>query len=253
MNKRTWIVFLVVNAIVSAAVMLAILYIWERTRTSSPPAPTTTPTQPVSAESTSIPTAPPAASPTPPGPLTYAVEAGDTLAAIARTYGVSIDDLMTANGLTDPNLLQVGQILIIPVAPAPSPDISPSAETASEPSATAAPAAPLVPTLTPSGPPLVEIGQVLGSGDVASEVVVVRNRGGAVSLEEWTLSDAEGNTFTFPKITLFADTQVRVHSAVGKPTPSDLYWGRTTPAWNGGELITMRDAARNVVDTYIVP
>ena len=253
MSKRTWIVFLVVNAIVSAAVMLAILYIWERTHVSSPPDPTTTPTQPVSAESASIPTASPAASPTPPGPLTYTVEAGDTLAAIARTYGVSIDDLMTANGLTDPNVLQVGQTLIIPLtSPSPS-DASPPVETAPALSPTAAQAAPPVPTLTPSGPPLVEIGQVLGSGDMASEVVVVRNRGGAVSLEEWTLSDAEGNTFTFPKITLFADTQVRVHSAVGKPTPSDLYWGRTTPAWNGGELITMRDAAGNVVDTYIVP
>jgi hypothetical protein len=26
-----------------------------------------------------------------------------------------------------------------------------------------------------------------------------------------------------------------------------------TPAWNGGALITLRDAAGNVVDTYIVP
>jgi hypothetical protein len=83
--------------------------------------------------------------------------------------------------------------------------------------------------------------------------VVVRNRGGAVSLERWTLSDAEGNTFTFPAITLFADTQVRVHSTTGSSTPSDLYWGRATPAWNGGELITMRDPTGNVVDTYIVP
>jgi LysM repeat protein len=57
----------------------------------------------------------------------YTVEAGDTLAAIARTYGVSIDDLMTANGLTDPNVLQVGQTLIIPVAPPSLPDASPPA------------------------------------------------------------------------------------------------------------------------------
>ena len=72
-------------------------------------------------------------------------------------------------------------------------------------------------------------------------------------MEAWTLSDAEGNTFVFPAIVLFSDAEVRVHSAAGNTTPTDLYWGRTTAAWNGGELITLRDSAGNVVDTYIVP
>ena len=94
---------------------------------------------------------------------------------------------------------------------------------------------------------------MLGSGNLAAEVVVVRNRGGATSLEGWTLSGAEGNTFTFPAITLFTDAHVHLHSAAGSSTPNDLYWGRVTPAWNGGALITLRDAAGNVVDTYIVP
>jgi uncharacterized protein RhaS with RHS repeats len=100
---------------------------------------------------------------------------------------------------------------------------------------------------------LVEIAQVLGSGDPAAEVVIVRNRGGGTSLEGWTLSNAEGDTFTFPAITLFADAQVRVHSAGGSSTPSDIHWGRAAPAWTGGTLITLRDAAGHVVDTYIVP
>ncbi|MEA3342209.1 MAG: lamin tail domain-containing protein, partial [Chloroflexota bacterium] len=108
-------------------------------------------------------------------------------------------------------------------------------------------------TLTPSGPPLVEIGQVLGSGDATAEVVVVRNQGGMVSLKGWTLADAEGNTFTFPALTLFTDAKVRVHSTAGVSTPSDLYWGRVNPAWSGGELITLRDAAGEIVDTYIAP
>ena len=93
----------------------------------------------------------------------------------------------------------------------------------------------------------------MGAGDLAAEVVVVRNLGGLVSLEGWTLSDAEGNTFTFPTISLFADVQMRVHSTPGRSTPSDLYWGREAPAWNAGELITLRDEIGNVVDTYIVP
>jgi len=40
---------------------------------------------------------------------------------------------------------------------------------------------------------------------------------------------------------------------VGQNTPTDLYWGRTVPAWHSGELITLKDAAESVVDTYIVP
>ncbi len=81
----------------------------------------------------------------------------------------------------------------------------------------------------------------------------MRNRGGAADLVRWTLSDAEGNTFVFPAVTLFTDAEIHIHSTTGNPTPNDLYWGRLVPAWDGGELITLRDAAGNVVDTYIVP
>jgi LasA protease len=51
-------------------------------------------------------------------PSQHVVQAGDTLGTIAQQYGVSLDALMQANGLSDPNLLSVGQSLTIP---APSP------------------------------------------------------------------------------------------------------------------------------------
>ena len=47
-----------------------------------------------------------------PGP--YIVQPGDTLSQIAVAYGVSIDDLMAANGLSDPNSIFAGQELRIP-------------------------------------------------------------------------------------------------------------------------------------------
>ena len=242
MRARTWAIVILVNVIVSAAVMLTVLFLWDRVQ--EPAIPTLMPTPLITEEAAS--TAPAAASPTPPpAPLLYTVQAGDTLGGIAQTYGVSVGDLMAANGLADPNVLSVGQTLIIPAGGLPTPSL--------EPSPTATPGPTPLPTLTPSSPPLVEISQALGSGDLAAEVVIVRNRGGAASLEGWTLSDAEGNTFTFPALTLFTDAQVRVHSAAGSHTPSDLYWGRTEAAWAGGELITLRDAAGSVVDTYIVP
>lgn len=43
----------------------------------------------------------------------YVVQAGDTLINIANHYGVSLDALMEANGLTS-SFIQVGQVLVIP-------------------------------------------------------------------------------------------------------------------------------------------
>lgn len=51
-------------------------------------------------------------------PMQYSVQAGDTLGLIAQRYGVSLDEMITANSIANPNLLEVGQGLVIP-APAP--------------------------------------------------------------------------------------------------------------------------------------
>jgi len=48
-------------------------------------------------------------------PLSHAVQDGDTLSGIAAAYGVTLDALMTANGLDDADLIRIGQILTIPL------------------------------------------------------------------------------------------------------------------------------------------
>ena len=48
-------------------------------------------------------------------PTTYTVASGDSLWSIANRFGVTVNDLKSANGLTS-NLLSVGQVLIIPTA-----------------------------------------------------------------------------------------------------------------------------------------
>lgn len=45
----------------------------------------------------------------------YIVQPGDTLGTIAEEYGVGLEALMEANSLTDANVLEVGQTLLIPV------------------------------------------------------------------------------------------------------------------------------------------
>jgi LysM repeat protein len=251
MRTRTWGT-LTIASILIAAVVLMILLFQERAQPAGSPTavPVATLALVPSDEATTAPTASPAAptATSTPAPLLYVVQPGDTLSGIAQAFGVSLQDLVAVNNIANPNLLHVGQVLIVPA------DIPPTHPTKPPtPAPTGGPLPTPLPTPTPSGPPLVEIGQVLGSGNLIAEVVIVRNRGGRASLEGWTLSDAEGNTFVFPVLILFEGAEVRVHSAAGVSTPTDLYWGRMTPAWNGGELIALRDATGSVVDTYIVP
>jgi LasA protease len=44
----------------------------------------------------------------------YTVQPGDTLGSIADRFGIPVEDLMRLNGLTDPNWLSVGQVLLLP-------------------------------------------------------------------------------------------------------------------------------------------
>jgi LysM repeat protein len=55
------------------------------------------------------------APPAPSGPDgTYTVQPGDILTRIAFKFGVTVDAIVSANHITNPNLLRVGQSLIIP-------------------------------------------------------------------------------------------------------------------------------------------
>lgn len=72
---------------------------------------TPAPTQDVDATATAyavrlIPT------PTPSG--LYVVQPNDTLSGLAEDFGTTVEELMAANNLTDPNAIQAGQTLIIP-------------------------------------------------------------------------------------------------------------------------------------------
>jgi len=73
---------------------------------------------PGGAPNVTVPTATSAAVVNPPGGgTTYTVERGDTLFAIAQRFGVTVQAIVEANSLSNPNDLSVGQQLIIPPAP----------------------------------------------------------------------------------------------------------------------------------------
>jgi len=77
-----------------------------------------TPAPATSAPSTPVPTATPAlATPTPsatPRRTTYKVKRGDTLGSIAERFGTTAKKLARLNGIDDPSLIRVGQVLDLP-------------------------------------------------------------------------------------------------------------------------------------------
>jgi LysM repeat protein len=122
------------------------------------PNPTFTP-GPTLAQVTAPPPTPTAREPTPtntlvvpptPTPRTervvHIVQPGETLGDIANMYGSPLEDVMNLNGLTDPNSIQAGQELIIPVpgeaVPALTPTPRPVPPTAQPPTDTPVPAEP---------------------------------------------------------------------------------------------------------------
>ena len=71
-------------------------------------APTATPTTPPSGTPTATPTPYPGVS------FPYVVQWGDTLYGISAKFGVTVNAIVAANGLANPNLIYVGQVLTIP-------------------------------------------------------------------------------------------------------------------------------------------
>ena len=77
------------------------------------------------------------------GPVYHTVQAGETLAAVGRLYGLGWTDIAAANGLTNPNQIFAGQQLLIPGSSSPgAAAVAPAVETAPAPAPEVVVAAP---------------------------------------------------------------------------------------------------------------
>lgn len=202
----------------------------------------------------------------------HVVKAGDTISGMAFQYDVSEEDIIAANQLENPNFLQVGMQLIIPIGgvsqatatftPAPTatntplPFDPPSADmTATVAAELGATTTPLPTPLPSSGELTIEITEVLGAGQIDQERVVITNLGDRLaSMQDWTLSGADGNIYTFPNFRLWAGGGVTVHTRVGQDgnPPSNFYWGKLEAVWSLGDVVTLKDAQGLVLATYTV-
>ncbi len=179
-------------------------------------------------------------------PTIYVVRSGDTLLDVALEFDIAVEDLMAANGLTDPDVLEVGQALVIPlggpnvVTPAPG---ERGLASSPFPTATSAPV---------SGAPDLIIQHVASAGDLQNEAVRIANRGGAADLAGWALEDSQGNRYVFPALTLHTNGAVTVHTRSGQNTVIDLYWGASAAVWQAGETLTLRQPDNAVHTTFTV-
>lgn len=260
MSFRRMLPFLLINIVVSATVMLAILFWWDNrnvseTAVSIPPTATIALATAVSSQVNPPPAETSAGEPAPEGDdtPTHTVVAGNTLGIISGIYDVSIEDIMAANNMTDPNVLAIGQVLIIPVNGLPEPTAVP---TTLPPTPTSnVPPTPIAPIEdTPSTVALIEI-SATNSGDIETEAIQIKNLGGQqVALSGWKLVDADGHTYTFAQITLFGDgAAIQLHTTSGQNAPADLYWGLSEPILTSGELLSLLNSAGEVVVTTIAP
>lgn len=236
-TPHPYLPFLALNVVVSAVTVLIVLSLFGRGgRPPATPTPSATPdvaTQLAQA----LPTASATLEPTP-TPHTYTVQPGDTLFAIAQALGVDMQALMDANGLTDPNTLDIGQVLRVPGGE----------------SGGGAPDAPATPVPgADSGLSQVEIREVSGAGALDREAVLLLNRGGQADMAGWTLEDGRGRSYTFPAFTLHNGGAVSVHTKAGRDTAIDLYWGSDQALWLPGTVITLRDAAGVAQSTFRIP
>ncbi|QHA10132.1 lamin tail domain-containing protein [Streptomyces broussonetiae] len=80
-------------------------------------------------------------------------------------------------------------------------------------------------------------------------VAVTNGSRRVVNLDHWTLSDAEGHTYTFRHVRLAGRATVRVHTGVGHDSRTDLYQDRRLRVWNhNSDTATLRDDRGRVMD-----
>ena len=113
---------------------------------------------------------------------------------------------------------------------------------------------PVVPVPTGGADINVNITSVMGAGTLADERIVIRNdESQELILTGWTLVDPKGDTYTFPELTLHPGVKVQLHTAAGTNSPTDLYWGLSSPAWSSGELAALYDPENIARAFYRIP
>ena len=249
------LIYLSINVVVSAITTLLVLVIWtythpqQKIKASLEDNPQNTiPSATFAATLPPIVTAEKSPTPTPLENVEeYEVQVDDTLGEIAAKYGLSVEEIMEVNGLSDPDEISAGLVIYIPVTPETPPTHTPA------PTATIAIALNATPDKK-AGSATIVINSVIGVGDITQERVFISRTGpGELNMAGWQLRDENGNVFSFPQLQLFEGGAINVWTTKGSASVVDLYWGLQNPVWQPGEKVTIIDAQGTVRVTFQIP
>jgi len=101
----------------------------------------------------------------------------------------------------------------------------------------------------------IEIVSVTGVGSLNAEAVLIRYNGSEhLNLTGWRLTDKQGNEYTFPTFTFYeGGAAIQVNSTSGNDSVVNLYWGRSQPVWEMGDVASLFDAQGNLRAIYSIP
>ena len=228
MNRfRRLFLFLILNILVSACTTLGVLVLWDSTRGPMPKGVLSSllenwrspvPSSASQATQLSTPDAPPTEACIP-----YQAQQGDSFDSLAQRYTVSAAELRSANGFSQDQALNPGDLICIPV--------------------------------NPKGTVVIE--SVIGAGDLETEHIQLKYEGeGELSLAGWRIEDGRGNILIFPQSSqyvLFGGGAVYIYTRSGVNNVAELYWGMEKPVWLSGATVTLRDAQGSIRATYVMP
>lgn len=269
MNRRYLVFIVVLNALISLVVALAVVWAVDARRPDLEALAITTPSltpmaalppaeangaatalvtpveagvaadSPTTAAATAAAAAAPTATLDPANQQIYTIQSGDSLSAVADRFGTTLDAIVKANELSDPNVVYVGQRLIIPVG---------AGDQIPAPQQTNAPTTTLV------------IGQGIlirtidGIGLLVTEAVqVVNDSNTVVNLDGWRLEREDGPSYTFRELSIFPGGNIWVHTTSGDDTSVALYWDQPAPVWQSGSVARLLDTQGSVIHRYTVP
>ena len=139
------------------------------------------------------------------------------------------------------------------VGPSPTPTNSPTLTATVAVTIAAATPTPLpTSTTAPFDEVTVVIDEIVGAGSLGQETIVILNQGAGISLNEWKLEGSSLGIFVFPDVFLFSGGSIRIHTAAGQNTPSDLYLNQGEAAWPPGTTVILRDADNAVVSRFTI-
>ncbi len=269
--SRRYLAFVIgINAAISLMITLLALWLVELRRPDPEQlASIITPPPPVILAATAIPATTPvpqnaeavqAPAPVPPTAAprgdSYTVQAGDSLSNIATRFNVTINALLEANNLDNPDFVFVGQVLFLPpdaveIQQPTSPASNNNGQTATGSSGEGDSNGDDSNSVESVG---LQIAQIDGVGDLASEVAqIVNDSDAALNLQGWRISYDNGPVYTFGNFPIFPGGSVRLHSTTGTDSSIDLYWRQSEPVWQSQRVAQLIDDQGRLVAQYVIP